>query len=301
MIYQEIFTEKYRPKRFMDYIGIDKYKNIVELCNTPFKIPHFLFVGKAGTGKTTLVKIIINELKADYLILNASDESGIETIRGKVKDFAKSMPLNILSPKIIFLDEADYLGGGSSKVAQASLRAIIEIYSRTVRFILSCNYENKIIPEIHSRLTRILFGDYNKKDILNYIEIICNKENIKYDDVALLKLIDIYYPDIRAIVKYLQNFKQIKLEDIHKDEEIHDNIFDLVKQKKLIDARKIWIEQNIDCKELLYYWFEKILKIDYTIEHKKEIIDLIALTDYRIAVSATPDIQLFNFCIKVKL
>ena len=109
MLQQEIWTEKYRPKTFNDFVGIDKYKSIVELCNTPFKLPHFLFVGRAGIGKTTFAKIIIKALNADYLLLNASDETGIDTIRGKVKTFAKTLSLNSNVPKIVFLDEADFL------------------------------------------------------------------------------------------------------------------------------------------------------------------------------------------------
>ena len=110
MIIDEILVEKYRPKDFKQFIGISNYQEIVNICNKePFKLPHFLFVGKAGTGKTTLSRIIIKKLNADYLMLNASDESGIDTIRGKVKNFAKTMAMNQDSPKIIFLDEGDYM------------------------------------------------------------------------------------------------------------------------------------------------------------------------------------------------
>lgn len=297
----EIFTEKYRPKSFQDFIGSEKYKVIIDLCKTPFKLPHFLFVSKAGTGKTTFAKILIDELKADYLFLNASDESGIDVIRGKVKNFAKTLSSNPSSPKIVFLDEADYLGGATSKTAQASLRGIIEEYSKNCRFILTCNYEQKIIPELKSRLTRIPFGDYKKEDILKYLIKICKSENIKYEEEAIKKLITLYYPDIRYMVKVLNTMPEITLKDIHKSDEIQDRIFNLVKDRKIIEARKIWVEQNLDCKELLYSWFNKIIEIDYTIEQKKQILDLIAITDYKIAVSATPDIQLFDFCCKVKL
>lgn len=300
MLENPLFSEKYRPKTFEDFIGISKYQSIVDFCKTPFKLPHFLFVGKPGTGKTTLGKIIIKTLNADSLFLNASDESGIETIRGKVKTFAKTMAFNSNVPKIIFLDEADFLGGSTSKTAMASLRGIIEEYKH-VRFILSVNYEHKIIDALHSRLTRIPFGDYNKDEILNYLIKICNKENIKYEEPALKQLILLNYPDIREMVKTLGNLKEVTLKDIHSKNEIADNIYLLVQQKKYLEARKVWVEKNLDCKELLYYWFEKLINTSYPTEQKKEILDLIALTDYRLAVSATPDIQLFNFCVKVRL
>src|SRR3990167_714296 len=201
MLNHILWTEKYRPKTFNDFVGIDKYKSIVELCNTPFKLPHFLFVGRAGIGKTTFAKIIIKTLNADYLLLNASDETGIDTIRGKVKTFAKTLSLNSNVPKIIFLDEADFL----SQNAQGALRGIIEDYSKSCRFILSVNYENKIIDALCSRLTRIPFGDYSKEDILQHLIKICEKENIKYEREALNKIIDLNFPDIRSIIKILQS------------------------------------------------------------------------------------------------
>ena len=295
-IVNEILTEKYRPKKFEDFLGFKNYQTIIDLCSTPFKLPHFLFVSRAGTGKTTFAKILINTLKADYLILNASDDTGIEVIRTKVKTFAKTMALNSSVPKIIFLDEADFL----SKNSQASLRGIIEEFSQC-RFILNANYEEKIIPELHSRLTRISFGNYEKKDILSHLIRICTKENINFEADALKKLIDLNYPDIREMIKYLQLNKTVTLDIIKSKLEMSDMIFSLIQQRKLLDARRIWIENNLDCKELLYSWFEKIINLNYSIQQKVEIIDLIALTDYRIAVSATPDIQLFNFCVKVKL
>ena len=103
------------------------------------------------------------------------------------------------------------------------------------------------------------------------------------------------------MVKILQSSKEVTLSNIHSKYEVSDMLFLLIQQRKLLDARRIWVEKNLDCKELLYLWFQKIIEMPYSIEQKKEILDNIALTDYRLAISATPDIQLFNFCIKVKL
>lgn len=302
MIVQELLNEKYRPQTFEQFIGSKQFKDIIEICkNNPFKLPNFLFVGKAGSGKTTFSRLIIKSLNADYMTLNASDESGIDIIRGKVKDFAKTLPLNPLSPKIIFLDEADYLGGGSSKVAMASLRMIIEQYSKYVRFILSCNYEDKIIPELHSRLTKIYFGNYNKEEILNYLKEICNKENINYEEKALQKLIDLNFPDIRSMVKFLQNKTNITL-DLISSVKYSDQIFSLIQKRKLLQARQFWIENNLDCRQILHEIFYKVINNEfYNTQQKREIIEVIAETDYRLAVSATPDIQLFMFAIKVRL
>ena len=302
MLNQQILVEKYRPKSFEEFIGINQFKGIIEICRKePFKLPNFLFVGKAGCGKTTLARLIIKELNADSMVLNASDESGIDVIRGKVKEYAKSLAFNPDSPKIIFMDEADFIGGGSSKTAMASLRMIIEQYSRHVRFILSCNYEDKIIPELHSRLTKIYFGNYNKDEILIHLKNICNKEGITYEEKALQKLININFPDIRSMVKFLQSNKNITL-NILSSIKYSEQIFLLIQQRKLLQARQLWVENNLDCKQILLEIFYKIIDNEiYNIQQKKDIIDVIAETDYRLAISATPDIQLFNFAVKVKL
>jgi len=297
----EILQEKYRPKTFEEFIGIENHQQIVDFCNEPFKLPHFLFIGKHGSGKTTLAKIIIRKLNAEYLLLNASDESGIDTIRGKVKTFAKTLSKNPEVPKIIFLDEADYLGGGSSKTAQAALRGIIETYSKTCRFILTCNYQLKIIPELHSRLTTVEFGDYKKDDILKYLINICKKESIIYEEEALTRLIDLNYPDIRAMVKILSFNKEITTKTLKEKNVMFNYLFELVKDRKLIDARKYWNEKNLDLKEVLYFFFEKVLNTDYSVQQKKEIINHMALTDFRFSVGVTDDIQFFNFCVGVKL
>ena len=199
------------------------------------------------------------------------------------------------------MDEADFIGGGSSKTAMASLRMIIEQYSRHVRFILSCNYEDKIIPELHSRLTKIYFGNYNKDEILIHLKNICNKEGITYEEKALQKLININFPDIRSMVKFLQSNKNITL-NILSSIKYSEQIFLLIQQRKLLQARQLWVENNLDCKQILLEIFYKIIDNEiYNIQQKKDIIDVIAETDYRLAISATPDIQLFNFAVKVKL
>ena len=293
----EIWTEKYRPKTFEEFVGITNFNEIIKFCETPFKLPYLLFIGKHGSGKTTLAKIIIRKLDAEYLLLNASDESGIDTIRGKVKSFAKTLSKNQDSPKIIFLDESDYL----SKNSQAALRGIIEQYSKSCRFIMTANYRNKILPELQSRLSIIEFGSYNKDDISSHLIEICKKENILYDKEVVKNLVNLKYPDIRAMIKILNYNKEIINKTLNEKNILYDSIFDMIKTRKLLDTRKIWNEQNIDLQEFLYFIFEKVISLNYTVQEKKEIIEIIAETDYRLSISATPDIQMFNFIIKVKV
>jgi replication factor C small subunit len=297
MIEHEVFVEKYRPKNFDEFIGVKKFERIIELCKDPFKLPHFLFISKPGSGKTTLAKIIIKNLNADYMILNASDETGIDTIRGKVKTFAKNLSIKPKVPKIIFFDEADFLSAN----AQAALRGIIEDYSRTCRFILAANYEHKIIDALQSRLTKVVFGDYKKEELVDHLIKICEKENIKYDSDAIVNLVNLKYPDIRSMVKSLQSTKEVNMDSIKSHNDVFDNIFLLIQKRKLLDARQMWVESNIDCRELLYSWFQKVITMSYNIDDKKLIVENMAEFDYRMAVSARPDIQMFAFCTKTRL
>ena len=140
-----LWVEKYRPSKFIDYVGNEHLKSKVEGYLETGDVPHLLLYGKAGTGKTTLAKLIVNSLDCDYMIINASDENNVETVRTKVKNFASSMGFK--KYKIIILDEFDYM----SQNAQAILRNLMETFSQHCRFILTCNYVEKVIEPIQSR------------------------------------------------------------------------------------------------------------------------------------------------------
>lgn len=193
-----LWTEKHRPILLDDYIGNDNLKSTIKRYIEQDDIPHLLFHARAGTGKTTLGKIITNSIDCDVLYINASDENNVDTIRTKIKSFVSSVGFR--KWKIVFLDEADYL----TPNAQAVLRNMMEQYSKKSRFILTCNYPEKIIDPIQSRCTVFEVYPPSKKDVAVRIVEILKNENIRYDmkDVAIL--INNSYPDIRRIIASLQ-------------------------------------------------------------------------------------------------
>ena len=194
-----LWIEKYRSQTLEQYIGNDAVKNRISDCIATNDIPHFLFAGTAGTGKTTLAKLIVKNIKCDYLYINASDENGIDMIREKVKGFASTSTFQPL--KVVILDESDFL----TQPAQAALRNLIEEYSITTRFILTCNYIERLIEPLQSRCEIHLLKPPSKGDVARHVcTNILEVEGIEYEmsDVAIL--IKEYYPDVRSIIKYLQ-------------------------------------------------------------------------------------------------
>src|SRR3990167_3596410 len=175
----EIWTEKYRPSKFYEVVGQEEVIKRIESLTNSLNIPHLLFAGPAGTGKSTLALIIVKELYKDtwrenYLELNASDERGIQIVREKVKNFARTKSLGNVPFKIIFLDEAVAL----TPEAQQALRRTMENYSSTCRFILSCNYSSRIIDPIQSRCAVFRFKLLEKKDIEKVIKKIAENEKL---------------------------------------------------------------------------------------------------------------------------
>lgn len=201
----DIWTEKYRPGKFEEVVGqqeiIKRTKSLVQALN----IPHLLFAGPAGIGKSTLALIIVRELfkdrwKENYLELNASDERGIDVVRQKVKDFARTKAIENIPFKVIFLDEADAL----TKEAQQALRRTMENYTNTCRFIMSCNYSSRIIDPIQSRCVVFRFKLLEKKDIITVIKRIAEKENLDLSDDAFETLYEASEGDCRRAINLLQ-------------------------------------------------------------------------------------------------
>ena len=193
-----LFVEKYRSKTLDEYVGNEQLKQIAQKYIDNNDLQNLLLYGTPGTGKTTLAKLIVNNFDCDYLYINASDERGIDTIRDKVQGFASSASFKPI--KIIILDEADFL----TIQAQASLRNIIETYSRTTRFILTCNYLERIIDPLQSRCQVLKITPPSKKEVAKHISTILDQENIEYTVADLVLVVNKHYPDVRKILNTCQ-------------------------------------------------------------------------------------------------
>ena len=193
-----LWVEKYRPKNLENYIGNEHLKSKVEHYLESGDVPHLLLYGKAGTGKTTLAKLIINNIECDYLYINASDENNVDTVRTKVKNFAST--IGFKDTKVIILDECDYI----TPNAQAALRNLMETFSKHCRFILTCNYVERIIDPIQSRCQSFQIIPPSKNEVAKHLHNIMVSENIidKVEDIKIL--VESGYPDIRRVINSAQ-------------------------------------------------------------------------------------------------
>ena len=194
-----LWVERYRPQDLSTYVGNEHLKSKVERFLDDGNIPHLLLYGRAGGGKTTLAKIIVNNTECDYLYINASDERNIDLVRDKLKTFASSVGFKPM--KVVILDEADYLNVNS---AQPALRNLMETFSAHCRFILTCNYVEKIIDPIQSRCQTYKIVPPSKKEVAVHAKTILEKENISYDLDDLALVVTAGYPDLRKVINELQ-------------------------------------------------------------------------------------------------
>jgi DNA polymerase III delta prime subunit len=193
-----LWVERYRPSTMETYIGNEHLKSKVSIYLESGDLPHLLLYGRAGTGKTTLAKLLVKNIECDYLYINASDENNVDTVRTKVKTFASTMGFKDM--KIIILDECDYI----TPNAQAALRNLMETFSKHCRFILTCNYVERIIDPIQSRCQSFQIIPPSKKEVAIHLSNILKNENVifKVDDIATI--INGGYPDIRKIINTSQ-------------------------------------------------------------------------------------------------
>lgn len=257
-----IWTEKYRPKKVNDLVG-DFRSKIKQYLENPQAIPNFLFYSSTpGTGKTTLAKAIINELACDALILNSSDDRKIETVREKVKEFALTKSSKDGLRRCVFMDEFD----GMLKASQEALRNIMETYASNVFFILTCNNINKVIEPIKSRCITIPFAHPSKEEVFKYLEKICINEKMDYTEDGLKKLVELNYPSIRNCVVGLQDLftekKPVTEETVRPVNEIYEVAWQMLKEKRWQDIKKIVLENTLDAREMNQYFWEKALEAD---------------------------------------
>ena len=197
-IEHSLWVEKYRPLELENYIGNEHLKSKVKVYLESGDMPHLLLFGRAGTGKTTLAKMLVNSIDCDYLYINASDENNVETVRTKVKNFASTIGFKDM--KIIILDECDYI----TPNAQAALRNLMETFSKHCRFILTCNFVERIIDPIQSRCQSFQIIPPSKKEVAKHVHGILLKENVMSNMEDLKVLIDSGYPDIRRVINVAQ-------------------------------------------------------------------------------------------------
>jgi len=240
-----LLVEKYRSKTLDEYVGNENVKLTISKYLEQNDIQNLIFYGPAGTGKTTLAKLIVNNLNCDYLYINASDERGIETIRDKVQGFASVASFKPL--KIVILDEADFL----TIQAQASLRSVIETFSRSTRFILTCNFVERIIDPLQSRCQVLKIVPPSMKDVVRHVAGILDKENIQWDKEALGTIVKQFYPDVRKILGTAQlstidNALKLDKSILVSNNYIEQVINELKTNKNWKNIRQIITDSNIN-------------------------------------------------------
>ena len=193
-----LWVERYRPSGLEGYVGNEHIIQKVNIYIENNDVPHLLLHGEAGTGKTTLAKIIVNAIDCDYLYINASDERGIDTLREKIRGFAASVGFRTW--KVVILDESDYL----TRDAQAALRNLMETFSKSTRFILTCNYPEKVIDPIQSRCQTFEIIPPTKKDVAKRLNDILINEGIQFEMPDLAVIVNSGYPDIRRVINAAQ-------------------------------------------------------------------------------------------------
>jgi len=251
-----LLVEKYRPSKLENYVGNESIKKSIAQYLEQNDIQNLIFYGPAGTGKTTLAKLCIKNLDCDHLYINASDERGIETIRDKVQGFASVASFKPL--KVVILDEADFL----TIQAQASLRNIIETFSRTTRFILTCNYVERIIDPLQSRCHVLKIVPPTKKDVAKHLSWVLDQESIKFEIKDLVPLVNQYYPDLRKCINTIQLSTQDKVLKLDKSILVSSNYIDkivneLSNKANFKTIRQIIADANVDD-------FDELFKSLYT-------------------------------------
>ena len=289
-----LWIEKYRSQTLQQYIGNDAIKARIADCIANNDIPHLIFAGSAGTGKTTLAKLIVKNIQCDYLYINASDENGIDTIRDKVKGFASTASFQPI--KVVILDEADFL----TQPAQAALRNLIEEYSAYTRFILTCNYVERLIEPLQSRCELHMLKPPTKGAVAKHIcTNVLDVEGITYEMSDIAQIVNLFYPDVRSIIKTLQqNTKDSKLTITTIDDNWCKPLVEILKQrdkKAWYQIRQLVADAQVDDFQTAYrYMFDNLSEFSYGNDAQLSVI----LDDFIWRAGVVPDKEInFAACI----
>ena len=308
----DVWTEKYRPDKLEEVVGQEKIVDRLSAFVAQDSIPHLMFAGPAGTGKTTCAMALAKDLYGDswnqnFMETNASDERGIDVVRERIKDFARTKPVNA-DYKIIFLDEADAL----TQDAQQALRRTMEQFSDNCRFILSCNYSSKIIDPIQSRCAVFRFNRLDDEDVEEYITRIAEGEGFKVSREAIDAVLRVSSGDLRRVTNVLQTASmttdEVEEEDIYgasaslKPAETSE-ILDKALKGDFIEAREqladIMIERGLDGQDVINAIHREIMDLDVSDRAKLEIIEHLGEFEFRIAEGGTSDIQIEALLAKI--
>lgn len=293
-----IWTEKYRPQTIEECILPESMKKTFKEFIDSGELPNFLFCGGAGVGKTTVAKALCNEIGAEYLFINGSEESGIDVLRNKIKNFASSVSLTD-SKKVVILDEADYLNANST---QPALRGFIEEFSGNCRFIFTCNFKNRIIEPLHSRCAVVEFKIENKdkaaiaaaffKRVVNILKT----EKVEFDKSVVAELIGKHFPDYRRILNELQRYSVSGKIDsgllVNIGDESYADLVKNLKAKNFTEVRK-WVGKNSDVEttELFRHLYDKA--VDYIEQGSiPQLVLVLAEYQYRAAFVADKEINI---------
>ncbi len=304
----EIWTEKYRPKKLDEVVGQEHVVNRLKAFVKEGSIPNMLFAGPAGVGKTTCAIALARELygenwQQNFMETNASDERGINVVRGKIKDFARTKPIGS-EFKIIFLDESDAL----TPEAQQALRRTMEKYASTTRFILSCNYSSKIIPPIQSRCAIFRFKPIEPEKMKSHLKKICEQEGIDVTEEGLNAVVKVAEGDMRQAINVLQAIaitsKKLTEEAVYevaaslKPEEVRE-ILNLTLKGKFMEARDklidLMINRGLSGLDVIKAIHREVLSLDIDEREKAFLIDKLGEYEFRIVEGGTEDLQVEAF------
>lgn len=303
----QIWVDKYRPKTFNEIIGQEYFVKRIKAFLASKNLPHLLFAGSPGTGKTTTALVVARELygengvKGNFLELNASDDRGIDVIRTHIKEFAKLKSLTDIPYKIICLDEADSL----TKEAQQALRRTMEKYSASCRFILACNEISKLIDPIQSRCVIFKFKPLQEKDLGELVERISKEEKIKVDADAKKLLIEVSEGDLRRLVNTMQSVASV---DNKITVKLINEILDFVSPKEVEEmvqfaingdffkAREVMIKlrvaKGLSALEILKEIYKRVIEMEIDPKTKVKFIDRIATVEFRLVEGSDEELQL---------